>query len=220
MSASLGQIKLQKPFQTTQKCTRTSSKSIVCLAQPQKNHVAIATTAASLLHAAPSLAATEAIANIADGSSMSLALGGGAAIVALSAALIATDPQNRRSAQMAETGGNELEAVKNYFDTAGFERWRKIYGETDDVNKVQKDIREGHAQTVDKVLAWLDEEGGVQGVTILDAGCGTGSLAIPMALRVRRMYRTLFSFHHFHYGSRTPPSKPLPHDINYLGFRV
>ncbi len=43
--------------------------------------------------------------------------------------------------QMAETGGNESEAVKNYFNKEGFERWRKIYGETDEVNKVQLDIR-------------------------------------------------------------------------------
>lgn len=47
-------------------------------------------------------------------------------------------------------------------------------GETDDVNKVQLDIRQGHAQTVDKVLRWLDEEGGVQGTTVADTGCGTG----------------------------------------------
>ena len=31
--------------------------------------------------------------------------------------------------------------VKKYFNTEGFERWRKIYGETEDVNKVQLDIR-------------------------------------------------------------------------------
>lgn len=67
-----------------------------------------------------------------------------------------------------------LPQVKNYFNTAGFERWRKIYGETDEVNKVQMDIRKGHAQTVEKVLKWLDEEGGVEGTTFADAGCGTG----------------------------------------------
>lgn len=65
--------------------------------------------------------------------------------------------------------------VKTYFNTDGFSRWQKIYGETDDVNKVQLDIRQGHAQTVEKVLRWLDEEGGVQGVTVADAGCGTGA---------------------------------------------
>jgi magnesium-protoporphyrin O-methyltransferase len=51
------------------------------------------------------------------------------------------------------------------------------------VNKVQKDIRDGHAQTVDKVLNWFDSEGGVEGKTVCDCGCGTGSLAIPTALR-------------------------------------
>jgi magnesium-protoporphyrin O-methyltransferase len=114
---------------------------------------------------------------------MTVALGGGAAIAALSAALLVTDPQKRRAAQLEESGGDELEAVKKYFNTAGFDRWRKIYGETDDVNKVQLDIRNGHAQTVEKVLTWLDEEGGVEGITVCDAGCGTGSLAIPMALK-------------------------------------
>lgn len=28
--------------------------------------------------------------------------------------------------------------------------------------------------TVEKVLKWLDEEGGVKGTTVCDAGCGTG----------------------------------------------
>ena len=49
--------------------------------------------------------------------------------------------------------------------------------------QVQRDIREGHALTLERVLAWLDEGGGVKGKTVCDAGCGTGSLAIPLALR-------------------------------------
>ena len=51
--------------------------------------------------------------------------------------------------------------------------------------QVQLDIRTGHAQTVDKVLGWLDGGGGVAGITVCDCGCGTGSLAVPLALRVR-----------------------------------
>ena len=31
----------------------------------------------------------------------------------------------------AGAGGNEMESVKNYFNTTGFERWNKIYGTTD-----------------------------------------------------------------------------------------
>jgi hypothetical protein len=68
--------------------------------------------------------------------------------------------------------------VKNYFNTDGFNRWQKIYGETDEVNKVQLDIRQGHAQTVEKVLGWLDAEGGVAGTSVADAGCGTGGEAV------------------------------------------
>jgi magnesium-protoporphyrin O-methyltransferase len=110
-------------------------------------------------------------------------VGASAAIAGLGALLVSTDPQKRRSEQMQETGGDEKEAVRKYFNTAGFERWNKIYGTTDEVNKVQMDIRTGHAQTVDKVLRWIDEEGGVAGKTFCDAGCGTGSLTIPVALR-------------------------------------
>ena len=51
-------------------------------------------------------------------------------------------------------------------------------------SQVQLDIRTGHQQTVDKVLNWLDDEGGVKDTSICDAGCGTGSLSLPLALRV------------------------------------
>ncbi len=30
-----------------------------------------------------------------------------------------------------------MESVKTYFNGTGFERWNKIYGETDDVNKAR-----------------------------------------------------------------------------------
>jgi magnesium-protoporphyrin O-methyltransferase len=120
---------------------------------------------------------------MADAGSLPLALGGAAAIAGLGAVLVNTDPEKRRQEQAAAAGGNEMESVRSYFNGTGFERWNKIYGETDDVNKVQLDIRTGHAQTVDKVLGWLDGGGGVAGTTVCDCGCGTGSLAVPLALR-------------------------------------
>jgi len=42
----------------------------------------------------------------------------------------------RRKQQMADSGGSEKDAVADYFNTQGFERWKKIYGTTEDVNKV------------------------------------------------------------------------------------
>ncbi len=70
--------------------------------------------------------------------------------------------------------------VKEYFNNTGFDRWRRIYGDGE-VNKVQLDIRQGHQQTVDTVLSWLNADDNLAGLTICDAGCGVGSLSIPLA---------------------------------------
>jgi magnesium-protoporphyrin O-methyltransferase len=74
--------------------------------------------------------------------------------------------------------------VKEYFNNEGFNRWSRIYSEDAEVNSVQKDIRTGHAQTVEKVLGWVDQDGTAKsGETFCDAGCGVGSLALPLAAR-------------------------------------
>jgi magnesium-protoporphyrin O-methyltransferase len=69
--------------------------------------------------------------------------------------------------------------VRDYFNTEGFSRWNKIYSDSDDVNTVQMDIRDGHGQTISKIVNWLSTD--VQGKTVCDCGCGVGSLAIPLA---------------------------------------
>ncbi|KAF0902347.1 hypothetical protein E2562_016198 [Oryza meyeriana var. granulata] len=106
-----------------------------------------------------------------------------AAAAALAAAVSLSDPERRRRAQAEAAGGGDKEAVRAYFNSTGFERWRKIYGSaTDGVNRVQLDIREGHAQTVAATLSMLrDSPVPLAGATVCDAGCGTGSLAIPLA---------------------------------------
>ena len=76
---------------------------------------------------------------------------------------------------------NDKAVVKDYFNQKGFDRWRRIYGETDDVNKVQKKIRQGHQQTIDTVVNWLKNDDNLNELTICDAGCGVGSLSIPLA---------------------------------------
>ncbi|XP_074323893.1 magnesium protoporphyrin IX methyltransferase, chloroplastic-like [Apium graveolens] len=60
-------------------------------------------------------------------------------------------------------------------------RWKKIYEDTDEVNKVQLAIRIGHAKTVEGVMKMLKDDGGLTGVTVCDAGCGTGCLSILLA---------------------------------------
>ena len=75
---------------------------------------------------------------------------------------------------------NDKAIVKDYFNATGFDRWRRIYGDGE-VNKVQKDIRIGHQQTIDMVISWLKADDNLAEISICDAGCGVGSLSIPLA---------------------------------------
>jgi magnesium-protoporphyrin O-methyltransferase len=86
----------------------------------------------------------------------------------------------RTSSEQAAKQAEKAE-VKGYFETTGFERWNRIYSTSDDVNKVQRNIRIGHQKTVDNVLAWLQEQGDLANRSFCDAGCGVGSLSIPLA---------------------------------------
>lgn len=70
--------------------------------------------------------------------------------------------------------------VREYFNATGFDRWRRIYGDGD-VNKVQLDIRKGHQKTVDTLMDWLRQDNNLDGLSVCDAGCGVGSLSIPLA---------------------------------------
>lgn len=49
------------------------------------------------------------------------------------------------------------------------------------MNNVQLDIRNGHDQTIQKILKWIEADGDIKGKTVCDCGCGVGSLAIPLA---------------------------------------
>ncbi len=76
---------------------------------------------------------------------------------------------------------SEKSVVEAYFNSTGFDRWNRIYSDSEDVNKVQRNIRIGHQKTVDQVLAWLQEEGNLAERSFCDAGCGVGSLSLPLA---------------------------------------
>lgn len=96
-----------------------------------------------------------------------------------------TDPDRRRRQQSEQLGvpaADDKAVVRDYFNNVGFDRWRKIYSETTDgVNKVQLDIRLGHSKTVENAIQMLKDGDTLSGVTVCDAGCGTGSLSIPLA---------------------------------------
>lgn len=88
---------------------------------------------------------------------------------------------NRAFAPALAASVDDKTEVREYFNTEGFSRWNKIYSESDDVNTVQMDIRNGHGQTIQKILNWVQDDGDIKGKTVCDCGCGVGSLSIPLA---------------------------------------
>ncbi|PXF44687.1 Magnesium-protoporphyrin O-methyltransferase [Gracilariopsis chorda] len=80
-------------------------------------------------------------------------------------------------------GVDDKAVVTEYFNNKGFDRWNRIYSEDGEVNKVQLDIRNGHAQTVQTVLQWFDQDDNTDALTVCDAGCGVGSLSLPLLYR-------------------------------------
>ena len=104
--------------------------------------------------------------------------------------------------------------VREYFNATGFDRWQRIYGDGE-VNKVQLDIRRGHQQTVDTVMGWLEADGDLTGLTCCDAGCGVGSLAIPLAQAGARVYASDISAKMVEEAQRraeiTLPAEHQPH---------
>ena len=82
---------------------------------------------------------------------------------------------------LQEAKAAEKAEVQAYFESTGFDRWNRIYSDSEDVNKVQRNIRLGHQKTVDEVLRWLEEQGNLAQRSFCDAGCGVGSLSLPLA---------------------------------------
>ena len=74
----------------------------------------------------------------------------------------------------------EKNEVTDYFNGTGFDRWKRIYSQSDDVNTVQKNIRKGHQKTVDDVIVWLNDYPDLDKINFCDVGCGVGSLSIPL----------------------------------------
>ncbi len=71
----------------------------------------------------------------------------------------------------------ELEA---YFDRTAVEAWKRLTSDAP-VNRIRATVRAGREAMRNTLLAWLPQD--LRGLRLLDAGCGTGALAIEAARR-------------------------------------
>jgi len=70
--------------------------------------------------------------------------------------------------------------IENYFDRTAVSAWEKLTSDAP-VGRIRATVRAGRDRMRDTLLSWLGED--LRGKRILDAGCGTGALAVEAARR-------------------------------------
>ena len=76
---------------------------------------------------------------------------------------------------MAETSYTERRAeIEHYFDRTAVDAWSKLTTSAP-VSRIRQTVREGRDEMRRRLLNWLPEN--LEGLRILDAGCGTGRRA-------------------------------------------
>jgi magnesium-protoporphyrin O-methyltransferase len=83
---------------------------------------------------------------------------------------------NSLTSTYVEKRGN----VKTYFDVTAADTWEKLTSDAP-VSRVRATVRKGRDEMRAMLLSWLPQD--LNGVRLLDAGCGTGALATAAAER-------------------------------------
>ena len=70
--------------------------------------------------------------------------------------------------------------IETYFDRTAADAWAALTSDAP-VSRIRRTVRRGRAAMRDTLLSWLPAD--LTGSTLIDAGCGTGTLAIEAAQR-------------------------------------
>ena len=70
--------------------------------------------------------------------------------------------------------------IETYFDRTAVQAWARLTSDAP-VGRIRATVRAGRDRMRDTLLGWLPHD--LQGLRVLDAGCGTGALAVEAALR-------------------------------------
>ncbi len=70
--------------------------------------------------------------------------------------------------------------LETYFDRTAVEAWKRLTSDAP-VGRIRATVRAGREATRETLLSWLPQD--LRGARVLDAGCGSGALAVAMARR-------------------------------------
>jgi len=74
--------------------------------------------------------------------------------------------------------------IEHYFDRTAAQTWERLTS-TDPVGRIRATVRAGRDEMRNTLMSWLPED--MTGMKLLDAGCGTGALALCAAERGARV---------------------------------
>lgn len=83
-------------------------------------------------------------------------------------------------ASVARTYDSQRERLREYFDRTASETWARLTSDAP-VSRIRATVRAGRDRMRQHLLDWLPED--LSGRRLLDAGCGTGALAVEAARR-------------------------------------
>jgi magnesium-protoporphyrin O-methyltransferase len=72
------------------------------------------------------------------------------------------------------------EEIEHYFDRTAAQVWARLTSQ-EPLGHIRSSVREGRNRMRDTLLSWLPQD--MTGLRLLDAGCGTGALAVEAAER-------------------------------------
>jgi magnesium-protoporphyrin O-methyltransferase len=72
------------------------------------------------------------------------------------------------------------EEIEHYFDRTAAQAWARLTSQ-EPLGHIRSTVREGRNRMRDTLLSWLPQD--MRGLRLLDAGCGTGALAVEAAER-------------------------------------
>jgi magnesium-protoporphyrin O-methyltransferase len=76
------------------------------------------------------------------------------------------------------------EELRTYFDRTAVDAWKRLTS-NDPVGSIRATVRAGRDEMRRTLVSWLPED--LRGARVLDAGCGSGALAVELAARGARV---------------------------------
>ena len=93
-----------------------------------------------------------------------------------SASIVTLDPRLRGGTAYDDRRGN----LETYFDRTASKAWEQLTSDAP-VSGIRATVRAGRTEMRETLLSWLPAD--MTGLRLLDAGCGTGALAVEAAQR-------------------------------------